>query len=176
MNKQAMSVTRAQGAQSGFTLIELIVVIVILGILAATALPRFTNLSGDARVASLNAVRGSLSSTAATARGAWLVNPVAPVFEGVTVAMDANGYPQAVQSLVDAAGLNANDYTVILGGSAGAAATATTPVVPANGLAVVPRGIAGTATAVNCFVSYTQSTGANTPPTVSQPPTAANCR
>lgn len=176
MNKQAMSVTRARGAQSGFTLIELIVVIVILGILAAVALPRFTNLSGDARVASLNAVRGSLASTAATARGAWLVNPANVTFENIVVQMDANGYPLAGQTLFDAAGLNANDYTLLLGGAAATAATATTPAIPANGFAVVPRGIAGTATAVNCFVSYTQSIAANTPPTVSLAPTAANCR
>ena len=56
INKPSSSV------QQGFTLIELVVVIVILGILAATAAPKFIDLTGDAKASTIQAVRGSVES------------------------------------------------------------------------------------------------------------------
>ena len=151
-------VARRHG-QAGFTLVELITVIVILGVLAATALPKFVNLGSDARTASVKAVGGALATTSAMVHGKALIDPSATTVtnENVVITLEA-GYPSAARigNMALAAGLDSADYTIRYGS---ATATATQPGLPINSFAAIPTDVQNTPKALGCYAQYTGASG-----------------
>jgi MSHA pilin protein MshA len=146
-SEKLMNKSFNKAGQAGFTMIELIVVIVILGILAATAMPKFTSLSGDARKASLQAARGALSASSAMIHGKYLVDPskTSIAVEGNTAVGLTNGYPSPTDDFAKAAGLG-DDYK----------ATAS-----ATSLKIEPNNIPPSMT--KCFITYTPATAGGIP-------------
>lgn len=83
--------------QAGFTIVELVVVIALLGILAAVALPRFLNVTDDAHAASNEGTAGALRSAVGLVRARAVVDEVTNgnvTFDGQVIRVNAAGYPQ----------------------------------------------------------------------------------
>ena len=141
-------------SQRGFTLVELVVVIVILGILAAFAVPKFMGLEKQARASSVNALAGSLRGAAAMAYGIAMATGQAGAtgtitVNGTSVAV-AWGYPTtaSISGLVDPSVITTTAETNKF--------TANNGLFTLNG-ATVPN---------NCSVRYVAARNANTPAVV----------
>ena len=137
--------------EDGFSWIELLVVVTILGILAVFAVPRFASLEGQARLAATQALAGSVRSGAALAHALWLAegNPASPsvAMEGQPITM-AFGYPDAATiegTLIEYTGFKVTT----------SAGTAVFTMESPTGTAVA-----------NCFVTYTPPAAANQAPQI----------
>ena len=137
---------------NGFTLIEMVVVIVIVSILAAFAVPTYLEIRSDARVSSIQTALGAVRAASAMAHALYLApgtSPATVTMDNVSVAL-TNGYP-SYASILTAAGIN----TGTTAGSYTTTGMASPQLVT----------IVGATTPGSCLVSYTAA-GVSTPPVI----------
>ncbi|MDE1226486.1 type II secretion system protein [Vibrio aestuarianus] len=141
--------------QGGFTLIELVVVIVILGILAVTAAPRFLNLQTDARESALQGLKGAMSGAAGIVYGKAAIDGKETAASGaVDNVQIVFGYPKASSDGIGNAVTGLSDDWSLISGS-----------VPSNGVGYTFKGQAttGWTDASGCYVNYTDATSTAAP-------------
>jgi len=104
---------------AGFTLIELVIVIIILGILAVTAAPKFLNLQSDARVSTLSGMKAAMESASSVVYSKAVISGYEKNASGSSVSAGSStvalvyGYPAATSAGIgNALELNATDWTV----------------------------------------------------------------
>jgi MSHA pilin protein MshA len=163
--------------QKGFTLIELVIVIVILGILAVTAAPKFLNIQGDARGATVAGMEGALKGGISIIYSKALIQNKLSADSALTdPAVDVKfGYPDATLTALQ----EVLDTTLAVAASADPATgvewevfvdTTTTPdsakIYPAGDYDGDPTATTAIA-ALDCYVLYTEATDADTPASVS---------
>lgn len=158
--------------QKGFTLIELIIVIVVLGILAVTAAPQFINFSSDARTSTVKGLKGALQGAAQTVYARAAIDDDLDGTSATTVDVNGvatvNGYPAATQAGIGtAANLSAYDTesTDDFAGEDWVYTVDGTTIYIAPAESVDDTGTDLTS-AGTCQVNYADAADANTPPVI----------